>query len=289
MPIDPRSVKWDSPASPSMTVPIGPRNPRLPAQIESDILGNAQTGASTARTRVQTVGDALQNQITGATAPAVVAKTGADAVAAQQATRFNGLSAPQYADALAQLNAANFLAKQHADLSRLFKAGPGSTSGLAGLLDFLPTPSNQNFDNSANRLRAWAKQGTGTTGGENNSVAEMKMNLGAYIPSSWDYDATNRDTLKSIKELSNKASREAVQRLGGVPDQNGNITPIPRGYTWGQNPALDRSISRMIGNVPGPARQGWMLRELAKYKALMAARSGQRNKPKTIDFSQLQD
>jgi hypothetical protein len=272
MPIDPRSVQWD--AAPSMTVPVGPRNPRLPYQVQGDVLTNAQTAAQTGRTYVQAQGDRIDNGIKGATAPDVVQKAGADALVAQQATRFNGLSVPQYTDALAQLNAANFIAKQYADLNKKFRAGPGATSGLGGLLDFLPTPTNQDFDTTANRLRAWAKQGTGTTGGENNSVAEMKMNLGAYIPSSWDFDKTNRSTLDSIRELGGKASREAVQRLGGVPDQNGNITPIPRGYQWGQNPALDRSISHMIGNVPAAARQGWMLRELAKFKAGMAARAG---------------
>jgi len=139
------------------------------------------------------------------------------------------LSAPQFSDALAQYNAAAYIANSLKTLRGLNERGPGSTSGIAGLQDFLPTEPNKSFDREANRLRAWAKQGTGTTGGENNSLAEMKLNLGAYIPDSWSYDSTNEGAFNALEEMALKAQKEAVQRLGGIPDANGNITPIVPG------------------------------------------------------------
>jgi hypothetical protein len=136
------------------------------------------------------------------------------------------MTAAQFSDAIAQYNAAQQIEKMLVELRQTFARGQGKTSGAYGVQDFLPTEANKSFDKAAGRLRAWAKQGTGTTGGENNSLAEMKLNLGSYIPDSWAYDETNRETMSSIEGLAQKARQEAIQRLGGVPDANGRITPV---------------------------------------------------------------
>ena len=144
----------------------------------------------------------------------------------------------QFDDALAQYNAADYLTKEIGKLRESYAKGPGATSGLAGIGDFFPTPANQGFDKAAGRLRAFAKQGTGTTGGENNSVAEMKLNLGSYIPSASDFDSTNSDTFTSLQELADKTRSEAIQRLGGVPDASGRIVPLGAQNAMTQNYVL---------------------------------------------------
>lgn len=137
------------------------------------------------------------------------------------------LSAAQFSDALSQYNGAQYLRSQLDDMRRKFIAGPGSTTGVRGLLDFNPFSAvNEDFDNAGNKLRAWVKQGTGTTGGENNSLAEMKLNLGAYIPQASKRDGTILSDFSTIQSLADKAEREAIQRLGGRPDASGRITPI---------------------------------------------------------------
>lgn len=136
------------------------------------------------------------------------------------------LTGAQYSDALAQYNGALYLRDSVEKLKTLNDNGPGSTRGIYGVQDFFPTKANSNFNKEADRLRAWAKQGTGTTGGENNSLAEMKLNLGAYIPNSFEYDSTNQGTFESLQALAEKSYNEAIQRLGGIPDAGGRITPI---------------------------------------------------------------
>lgn len=178
-------------------------------------------------------------------------------------------TAAQFNDAIAQFNAALYLRNKQALLSQKFKQGPGSTSGIAGLLDYLPIPVNSDFNTEANRLRAWAKQGTGTTGGENNSVAEMKLNLGAYIPNSSDYDKTNEGTLSAISGIADNAQRNAIQRLGGVPDASGNILPlgspeaqaILAGQTPGKKERRDplSAAALIAGNGPQLGNGGGML------------------------------
>lgn len=179
------------------------------------------------------------------------------------------ITAPQFGDALAQFNAGSYLRNQQILLSQKFKNGPGGTTGLTGLLDYLPTQSNSDFNTTANRLRAWAKQGTGTTGGENNSVAEMKMNLGSYIPNSWEYDKTNESTLASIAGLADNAQQNAIQRLGGVPDASGNILPLnspeAQAILNGQTAQKDKrndplsAAALVAGNGPQLGNGGGML------------------------------
>lgn len=187
-------------------------------------------------TAAQTTGRTLDNRVAGATiAPqiqTVVAGAGkatADATQSEQQTRLNGLTSAQYSDALGQFNAAKQIQLMRRDLRQSFERGPGTTQGLGGLADFIPNFLNegtQRYDNAANRMRAFAKAGTGTTGGENNSLAEMKLNLGAYIPSSMQFDSTNEDSHAAIGGLGDKAFHEAIQRLGGIPDEVGKVHPL---------------------------------------------------------------
>ena len=204
--------------------------PSNPLKVQEATTGIAGTQATT-------TGKNFENVVKGATISpqikTIVAsadKGEADAAGAQQNLRLNALSSAQYSDALGQFNAAKEIQSMRRDLRESFDRGPGTTQGFpAGLADFIPNLLNegtQRYDKAANRMRAFAKSGTGTTGGENNSLAEMKLNLGAYIPSSINFDSTNEDAHTAIGKLGDKGFRESIQRLGGIPDAMGNILPL---------------------------------------------------------------
>lgn len=154
------------------------------------------------------------------------------------------------------------------DIEAAFKAGPGATTGARGMRDFLWTPENQAFDKAANRLRAPFKSILGFTGGENNAVQESAVNVGPFIPSSWNFDKTNRSTFKAAREESAAARTRAALQMGGIPDSNGRITPVPEGYRMGQFPDLDKAIASRIDRVPMQKRQSFIRDAQKRYHAL---------------------
>lgn len=137
------------------------------------------------------------------------------------------LTAKDRADAIVEYNKAIQLRSTIDDLVEKFRAGPGSTSGVYGAGDFFPTQDNSAFDSAANKLRGSVKAAQGFTGGEGNTMGEVKMNIGPFIPSSWEYDQTTKDKLDELYNQSDNAVERAVALLGGVPDQYGNVTQQP--------------------------------------------------------------
>lgn len=154
--------------------------------------------------------------------------TGAGAAGADTAK----ITAKVRQEAIDKYKAAVALGSQIDRLEQLYKAGPGSTSGPAGVMDFLPTPANKTFNSYSDQFRAPVKAALGMTGGENNTAAEGKQNLGGYLPQAGDYDATIEEKINSLREMRQRSAQEAIAVLGGIPDANGNVTPIQQG----QNP-----------------------------------------------------
>lgn len=225
---------WEKYQEPQQALPP---NPIRVTQAKTDI---EQGRASIDRTRAEIANEAARIKLAQQAQALAERKAAIDAAKAAEDTAKAQAEAdaanygrplpspPQFADALAQYNAADFIEKSLTDLRTIYGQGPGATTGAAGVFDFNPlSVPNQRFNTAANRLRAWAKQGTGTTGGENNSLAEMKLNLGAYIPSSYNFDATNADNFAAIQDLADKSRKQAIQRLGGIPDANGRVMPLP--------------------------------------------------------------
>lgn len=128
--------------------------------------------------------------------------------------------------ALAQVAAAQSLDKAIIDLEKAYYKGPGRTHGAMGVLDFLPTPANKAFDKAAAANRGVVKNAQSLTGGELNTAAEAEAALGPYIPSSSSYDSSNQDAFARLRDLRDKAWRLGIQTLGGIPDVNGNVTPL---------------------------------------------------------------
>ncbi len=208
------------PAQSGMTQLGGP-DPKLSGQVHGVGLNNENTAAETYRTKALTPAEVALKE-----AQARIAKMEADQLAARGGGPQMTVEARN--KALAQWQAANAVEKQLKTIEAYYNKGPGATKGFSGFLDYLPTQKNETFDNESNKLRPLVKNLLGTTGGENNAVAEMKLNLGAYIPGSWNFDGTNKQTMKTLRDLVTNARSGAAQSLGGIPDASGRINPIPK-------------------------------------------------------------
>jgi hypothetical protein len=147
--------------------------------------------------------------------------------------------------ALAQWSSAKQLDSTIAELEKLYQEGPGSTHGIGGAQDFLPTESNQRFNTAANAARGIVRNALGLTGGEANTATEAQMNLGAYIPQAGQYDQTITDSIERLKGLRDLARRQAIATLGGIPDANGRITPLA-------DASAGKAQQRADNEVPDP-------------------------------------
>lgn len=144
----------------------------------------------------------------------------------RMASQKNNLSPTERANAVAGYTSAAQLEGVIKDLEALYKAGPGSTSGVQGLADYLPFTENQQFDNAGNAARGIVGQALGFTGGQLNSVQEAQMAVGPYLPQSDDRDAVIQDKIRRLKDLAQTARHRSITMLGGIPDANGVVTPV---------------------------------------------------------------
>lgn len=133
------------------------------------------------------------------------------------------------ADALTQFGGARMIGSAQTDLISAYKKGPGKTSGIKGLWDYLPgvlSERNQRFDKAGEGIQGRVVKALGLTGGSVNSMPEAKMWTGPYVPTSSDRDGTTRDGIDRLSPLRESAARDSVSILGGVPDLDGTIHPI---------------------------------------------------------------
>lgn len=156
------------------------------------------------------------------------------------------LSAKERADALGGYKSAAQLEQIIAQLEEQYKAGPGSTRGIAGLRDYLPTTKNQQFDSTANSARGIVGQALGFTGGQLNTATEAQMAVGPYLPQAGDRDEVIKDKINRLRELANAARDRSVSILGGIPDANGRVTPIQ------EQSDRDKTVWGQTFDVSGP-------------------------------------
>ena len=122
-------------------------------------------------------------------------------------------------------------------LEDLYNRGPGKTKGVMGTADYLPLASNKNFDVAANKSRGIVGQTLGFTGGQLNTPQEAEKAVGPYIPEASDYDSTIVQKIQSMRDLAKAQRENAIQTLGGEPDENGNIAPLsPQQQPTANNP-----------------------------------------------------
>lgn len=150
-----------------------------------------------------------QPQLDAATSPKITAKVREDAIQA-------------YSDAEA-------LERIASDLELQFNATIGKTKGVAGLQDYLPTGENQRFDDTSFQARGYVKRGLGFTGGEGNTIGEIGLNYGPYLPEASDRDARIPGKIEALRNLAADSRKKSIAVLGGVPDINGRVSPLAQG------------------------------------------------------------
>lgn len=161
------------------------------------------------------------------------------------------LTAKERADAIAGYNSATSLDRIIAQLEAQYKAGPGSTSGVMGLQDYLPTDANRQFDSTGNAARGIVGSALGFTGGQLNTATEAAMAVGPYLPQAGDRDAVILDKIGRLRELANDARARSTAILGGVPDANGRITPLAEQAQDERRPVPGVSLQGLGTNVGG--------------------------------------
>ncbi len=165
------------------------------------------------------------------------------------------------ADALTQFGGARMIGSAQTDLISAYKKGPGKTSGIQGLWDYLPgvlSERNQRFDKAGEGIQGRVVKALGLTGGSVNSMPEAKMWTGPYVPTSSDRDGTTRDGIDRLSPLRESAARDSVSILGGVPDLDGTIHPVgsPRANQILASIGLTPDLKAMpnVWDQPSPER-----------------------------------
>lgn len=117
-------------------------------------------------------------------------------------------------------------------IEQLYQQGPGATHGLAGLADYNPFSTiNQRFNTAGNSVRGLVGQALGFTGGQLNTEREAAASIGPYLPQAGDRDEVIQDKITRLRQLAGTAQQRAVEQLGGVPDEGGNIVPVQQQAT----------------------------------------------------------
>lgn len=231
----------------------GQAGPQMPADPTFNYQG-PKAAAEVDNTRANARVNTVQANVAEATAPAVIAKTDAEAAKAaaeaaaisnQQSSGRPQLSPEAYAQAMQGYQAAVSLQGVIADLKKKFAAGPGATTGVRGLKDFMGGPANNDFDKAANAARGTVGSALGFTGGQLNSATEAQMNVGPYIPQANDWDSNIQSSIERLTELQQDAFKKSVAIIGGVPDANGRVAPLPDGV-----PLNAMTIPRIIAGEP---------------------------------------
>ena len=228
----------------TITPPSMPRiQTRGPDQMLPDkrtITHNQATASQFAPAKAQADTTVAQAQAANALAIAQANrdKAIADAKAAEANASGKVKITPEVrAQALAGYRFSQQLGDTADQLTTLFNAGPGATHGLHGLEDYLPFTVNQQFNNAANKSRGIVGQTLGFTGGQLNTPREAEQAIGPFLPQSSDRDKVAIDKIASLRDLAKNGREKAIQILGGVPDENGNIIPVTQGPL--QAPAKD--------------------------------------------------
>jgi hypothetical protein len=205
-------------------------SPLLPAQTR-----RAQNEAAASNFAPQTAqADATIKSAQAGTAETVAQaearKAEADARKAEVEASGGGpkLAPAQRSAAIQQYTYSQQLQDTIDQLNQLYASGPGATSGVGGLKDFLPLPQNKNFDTAANAARGIVGQTLNFTGGQLNTPQEAAQAIGPFLPKSSDFDSTIIQKIKTLQDLADRGRQNAIATLGGIPDANGNVTPVPQ-------------------------------------------------------------
>lgn len=184
-------------------VPYGGQIPSDPLKLQGAQADIGKTQAGTAQTQQQTAQDAALFE-------AVKRKAYADAAKAEaEAKQSSGLDRQK----LANIRAAQ---SQIDRIGQLYRKGPGSTKGLSGILDYLPTAVNKQFDTAGAGLGEVGLAAFRVPGVGAQSDAELRAFIDANRPSAADYDAQIQEKLRNLQNRLNQTYQAyGLKRQGG--------------------------------------------------------------------------
>lgn len=188
--------------------PIGPSDPKVPLQVQGAQLGNQRT-----RQEIDQAAALLPYRQRVMAAQATKAET--DAQTAKANLGKVKAPDPKMQQRLANLRA---LEQQIARVGQLYQQGPAQTSGLSGLLDYLPTNANRQFDAAGAGLSEMGLAAFRVPGVGSQSDAELRAFVEANRPSAADRDAQIEEKMRNLQT-----------RLGAAY-QSMNIPYRPRSF-----------------------------------------------------------
>lgn len=97
------------------------------------------------------------------------------------------------------LSAVEALTQQVMEAERLYRQGPGATTGISGLTDYLPTDANVQFDTSGAQIGEMGLGAFRTPGQGSQSDREFQAFAEANRPNSWNRDAQNEQIFAGLK------------------------------------------------------------------------------------------
>lgn len=168
------------------SIPIGPQDPTMPykapgAELDLEAkragMNNDAQRIALERQRLQIAQQAGQR-------------------AEQAATTAEQISQREAAAKSSPLTA---LEQQIARVRDLYNKGPGATRGIAGALDYLPTPGNQQFDTAGAALAEIGQSAFRTPGVGSQSDKELKAFIEANRPYASDYDTAIEEKLRNLQ------------------------------------------------------------------------------------------
>lgn len=245
--------KYAQPQSGYQPTTIGTPDPSFPYKGPQAAADLGKTSADTTKTVVETskTQNDIQKDNRGQIPPGY--RLSADGKSLEVMPGFDpaqGNNVAQRNAAIQALHNSQILQQQIDNIRSQYSKGPGQTKGIKGVFDYNPlSQTNTNFDVAGSAPRGLVGQALGFTGGQLNTPQEAAAAVGPYLPKASDYDSTIVQKIQNLQDLADQYRQLAIQQIGGVPDQYGNVA-----HPSGAPVAAPNAAGG--GNAPPPAGGG---------------------------------
>lgn len=217
---------WDK-YSAGSGVTVTPTNPNAALDAENTRGIISDRGADNARADAASLRDAERLELDRQNQKAALAQKGLRFNEAGELEQIPGWTPPPTAEQAQQQRARagqlRALREQLARVRELYSEGPGTTKGLAGLGDYLPTDANGRFNAAAAGLGEIALGAFRVPGVGSQSDAELRAFIEANRPSAGDRDTVIEEKLRNIENRLNSTLQESGINLDDRRDQQGGI------------------------------------------------------------------
>lgn len=244
-----------------------------------------QAAANVERTQAQTQGDAISNQVAAGTAPTTIQTNQApagyiwiDPNDPEKGVRPIPGYESQQAEQIDPQKLGNMRSLQQllTRLQGLYALGPGSTEGVAGVADYLPTENNRRFNTVAAGLGDVGFAAFRVPGSGVQTDADQKRFIEANTPSTWDTDVQIQEKLANVQTRLN----ETAAAFGLDPEEL--TSPLPSAFdvirTDG-GAGQERKPAEAGSTTESLAAPPQMVQEHDEMVALLASQNGGRIDP----------